>query len=90
MTVGRMQIVHREPRKTRQDSSSLHVGLRCPATDFEQLCGAAQAALRISRVVSDVVRANGVAGLGAMARFESEISYPSISTAKRLQGALYD
>ena len=60
MTVGRMQIVHREPRKTRQDSSSLHVGLRCPATDFEQVCGAAQAALRISRVVSDVVRAYGV------------------------------
>ena len=31
-------------------------------TDFEQVCGAAQAALRISRVVSDVVRAHGVAG----------------------------
>ena len=38
------------------------VGLRCPATDFEQVCGAAQAALRISCVVSDVVRAHGVAG----------------------------
>ena len=38
------------------------VGLRCPTTDFEQVCGAAQAALRISRVVSDVVRAHGVAG----------------------------
>eukprot|EP00964_Phaeocystis_antarctica_P133617 scaffold97826_cov42-Phaeocystis_antarctica.AAC.2 len=34
----------------------------CPATDFEQVCGAAHAALRISRVVSDVVRAYGVAG----------------------------
>ena len=32
------------------------------ATDFEQVCGAAQAALRISRVVSDEVRAYGVAG----------------------------
>ena len=30
--------------------------------DFEQVCGAAQAALRISRVVSDVVRAYSVAG----------------------------
>ena len=36
--------------------------LSCPATDFEQVCGAAHAALRISRVVSDVVRAYGVAG----------------------------
>ena len=63
MTVGRMQITlgeHGGPRKTRQDSSSL--GTRCPATDFEQVCGAAQAALRISRVVSDVVRAYDVAG----------------------------
>ena len=34
----------------------------CPATDFEQECGAPHAALRISRVVSDVVRAYGVAG----------------------------
>ena len=33
-----------------------------PATDFEQVCGAAQAALRIPRVVSDVERAHGVAG----------------------------
>ena len=41
----------------------LLVGLRCPTTDFEQVCGAAQAALRISRVVSDVVRAHGVAGV---------------------------
>ena len=41
---------------------ALLVGPRCPATDFEQVCGAAQAALRISRVVSDVVRAHGVAG----------------------------
>ena len=63
MTVGRMQITlgeHGGPRKTRQDSRL--VGHRCPATDFEQVCGAAQAALRISRVVSDVVRAYGVAG----------------------------
>ena len=36
--------------------------LRWPATDFEQVCGAAQAALRIPRVVSDVERAHGVAG----------------------------
>jgi hypothetical protein len=64
MTVGRMQIAlgeHGGPRiKTRQDSSA-RCGLR-PATDIEQVCGAAQAALRISRVVSDVVRAYGVAG----------------------------
>jgi hypothetical protein len=60
-TVGRMQITlgeHGGPRKTRL----LLVGLRRPATDFEQVCGAAQAALRISRVVSDVVRAYGIAG----------------------------
>ena len=50
-TVGRAKLVKTPP-----------VGLRCPATDFEQVCGAAQAALRISRVVSDVVRAHGVAG----------------------------
>ena len=46
------------PRTTRQDSYSLWSG----ETDFEQVCGAAQAALRISRVVSDVVRAHRVAG----------------------------
>jgi hypothetical protein len=60
-TVGRMQITlgeHGGPRKTRL----LLVGLRRPATDFEQVCGAVQAALRISRVVSDVVRAYGIAG----------------------------
>ena len=69
MTVGRMQIAlerrarseHGGPRNTRH-SRLLLVGLRCPTTDFEQVCGAAQAALRISRVVSDVVRAYGVAG----------------------------
>eukprot|EP00964_Phaeocystis_antarctica_P148274 scaffold115084_cov33-Phaeocystis_antarctica.AAC.1 len=48
----------------------LLVGLRCPATEFEQVCGAAQAALKNSRVVCDVVRAYGVAQVGAMARFE--------------------
>ena len=60
MAVERKQTIlgdHHGPRKTRQDSSSLG-----SATDFEQVCGAAQAALRISRVVSDVVRAHGVAG----------------------------
>ena len=66
MVVGWKQVTleeHRGPRKTRQDSSSLgNAARRCPATDFEQVCGAAQAALRISRVVSDVVRAHGVAG----------------------------
>ena len=51
---------HHGPRKTR--SSRRLLVPRCPATDFEQVCGAAQAALRISRVVSDVVRAHGVAG----------------------------
>ena len=58
MTVGLMQMTLDEyggPRTTRQDSYSLVA----PATDFEQVCGAAQAALRISRVVSDVVRAHG-------------------------------
>ena len=49
------------PRTTRQDSYSLVA----PATDFdfEQVCGAAQAALRISRVVRDVARAYGVEGV---------------------------
>ena len=62
MTVGRMQIALGEHGglriKTRQDSSrSSLVGLRRAAqpTDFEQVCGAAQAALRISRVVSGVM-----------------------------------
>ena len=55
--------------------------LRWPATDFEQVCGAAQAALRISRVVSDVVRAHGVAGR-ALWRDFSEISYTSKSAAE--------
>ena len=50
-TVDRAKLVKTPPR-----------WLRWPATDFEQVCGAAQAALRISRVVSDVVRAHGVAG----------------------------
>ena len=50
--MGRVKLVKTPPRW----------GHRCPATDFEQVCGAAQAALRISRVVSDVVRAYGVAG----------------------------
>ena len=36
------------PRTTRQDSYSLVA----PATDFEQVCGAAQAALRISLSLS--------------------------------------
>ena len=52
----------RAPWAAQNSSRHLLVGLRCPATDFEQVCGAAQAALRISRVVSDVVRAHGVAG----------------------------
>jgi hypothetical protein len=43
-----------------------------------------QAALRISRVVSDVVRAYGVAG-GALWLDLSEISYPSISTEQSQQ-----
>jgi hypothetical protein len=63
MTVGRMQIALGEHVASTvgrvtlvtQDCLLLDVGLRCPATDFEQVCGAAQAALRISRVVSDVV-----------------------------------
>ena len=63
MTVGRMQTTldeHGGPRKTRQDSSS---SLGSAARRLiEQVCGAAQAALRISRVVSDVVRAYDVAG----------------------------
>ena len=63
MTVGRMHITlgeHGGPRKTRQDSSSLG---SCPATEtLSRLRGAAQAALRLSRVVSDVVRAYGLAG----------------------------
>ena len=66
MTVGQMQITLGE-HGGRQDSSLLGSAPRSPATDFEQtVCGAAQAALqaalRISRVVSDVVRAYGVAG----------------------------
>ena len=68
-------------KKTRVKTPPL-VGLRCPATDFEQVCGAAQAALRISCVVSDVVRAHGVAGGRSMARFKSETSYASKSTAE--------
>ena len=42
----------------------LVAGSAAQRTDFvfEQVCGAAQAALRISRVVSDVVRAYGIAG----------------------------
>ena len=52
----------RAPWTAKNSSRILLVGLRCPTTDFEQVCGAAQAALRISRVVSDVVRAHGVAG----------------------------
>ena len=55
---------------------------RWPATDFEQVCGAAQAALRISRFVSDVVRAYGVAGGRRLWLDLTETSYPSISTAK--------
>ena len=46
------------------ESLSLHVaGLTdCPATDFEQVPGAAQAALRVSRVVSDIARGVGLGG----------------------------
>ena len=58
MTVGRMQITlgeHGGPRKTRQDSSSLGTAAR-------RLTLSRYVALRISRVVSDVVRAYGVAG----------------------------
>ena len=50
------------------------VGSAAQRLNLRYDCGAAQAALRISRVVSDVVRAHGVAGdwsqVGAMARFE--------------------
>eukprot|EP00964_Phaeocystis_antarctica_P009985 scaffold5437_cov70-Phaeocystis_antarctica.AAC.2 len=55
MRGGNSRLKHRaSPRRCSTTS--------CPATDFEQECGAPHAALRISRVVSDVVRAYGVAG----------------------------
>jgi hypothetical protein len=64
MTVGRMQIAlgeHGGPCKTRPDSSSLGSAAQ-RLTLSRYVRGAAQAALRISRVVRDVVRAYGVAG----------------------------
>ena len=68
MTMERMQVTlgeHGGPRKTRQDSFSLGTASRrltLRAGMWRQVRGIAQAALRISRVVSDVVRAYGVAG----------------------------
>ena len=65
MTVGRMQITlgeHGGPRKTRQDSSSLGPAARRLTLSRYVARLSAQAALRISRVVSDVVRAYSVAG----------------------------
>ena len=72
MTVGRMQITLDEHGGARKHSSRLLlVGLdRCPVTDFEQVCGAAQAALRISRVVSVMWYVLTVSQVGALARFE--------------------
>ena len=52
----------RPPRRRAWRAATRAAATRGPGTGFEQVCGAAQAALRISRLVSDVVRAYGVAG----------------------------
>ena len=53
---------------------------RCPATDFEQVPGAAQAALRVSRVVRDIARGVGLGELCCLICVE--IAYRSYPTAK--------
>ena len=63
---GATPVPHTRPLQKEIKKYRYHTGVNVEHwTDFEQLCGAAQAssrAARISRVVSDVVRAHVVAG----------------------------
>ena len=62
------------PRRARWAALNLSrlllIGRRCPATDFEQVCGAAQAALRGYLALSMMWYVLTVSQVGTMARFE--------------------